>query len=109
MMTRAEFAKRIRLSDEWLKLDLYPDEIFLGQVQEFLKEGNTTDVEFIPGDEHYRNGVYWYWIRRPDEIDMMILRSLVELDRDLPLRRATLKILQRLERQSNILSGAPGE
>lgn len=96
MISKSQFAQKIRLNEKWLALDLYPDEIFLGQLKEFLEDGNPVEIEIAPGDEHYRNGVYWYWLRRPGEIDLEIFRSLAELDRDPPLRRETLKLIHRL-------------
>ncbi|WP_091638138.1 hypothetical protein [Lysobacter sp. cf310] len=96
-MDKSEFAALIRLPRQWLDLDLYPDEFFQAQLQLFLEDGGSAQDDTgdgIPGAEHYRNGVYWYWIKRPDECDRALIERLIALDPCELLSRHLLKQLR---------------
>ena len=73
-MTKPEFLELMRYPKEWLTLDMYPDELFHGQLS-----------LYVPGDEraseHDRNGAFHWWLRRqPSKAELQNLLRLAALD-----------------------------
>jgi hypothetical protein len=78
-MKKSEFLKLMNYPDEWVKLDMYPDELFAKQVS-----------AYVPGDErgaeHDRNGAFHWWLRTdPTKEQLSKLIQLAALDPDLGL------------------------
>ena len=61
---------------EWDSLDMYPDELFEGQVSLY-------ELGDERGSEHYRNGAFHWWLRRqPSKVQLENLLRLAALDPD---------------------------
>lgn len=94
-MDKSDFAARILLPRPWLDLGLYPDGLFQAQLQLFLEDAGAAGADAeMQAPEHYRNGVYWYWLKRPDECDPALIERLIALDPDERLRFHLLKDLR---------------
>jgi hypothetical protein len=85
VMNKVEFASRMLLPNQWLTHELYVDELFSSQYREYVSSRGADD-----GDgqawEHYRNGVYWYWLKRKGDCDNELVRRLIDLEPDVRMR-----------------------
>ncbi|SCM51376.1 hypothetical protein BN1044_00838 [Hafnia alvei] len=76
-MEKKEFLSLMKFPDEWTELDMYPDELFTGQLK-LYKSDNDSD-----GSEHYRNGAFHWWIKiNPSNLFLLNLVKLSFLDPD---------------------------
>jgi len=69
-MNKYEFLSLMKFPPEWQEWGLYPDELFLGQL-DLYKPGDER------GSEHDRNGAFHWWLKRQPDSD--ILRKLLLL------------------------------
>jgi len=93
-MDKYSFSEIISLPKQWVDAEMYPDEIFHGQFSEFVKDGEQLDCQgLVEGAEHYRNGVYWYWIKNQRNCDIDKLREMLALEPDVKMRRWVLSQL----------------
>lgn len=88
-MQKADFLKLMRYPDEWLSSDMYPDELFAGQLAMY-KPGDEK------GSEHDRNGAFHWWLRRnPSKIQLLGLLRLAALDPDALMARDVLSYIEK--------------
>lgn len=74
-MEKKQFLMQMHFPVEWLTFDLYPDELFIGQIESYQADN---DGEF---SEHYRNGAFHWWLKRnPTKEVLMKLIHLTFLD-----------------------------
>jgi hypothetical protein len=89
-MNKEQFCAAIKLPKHWISNNLYPDSFFEMQLSESISSLSRLDDEgFIVDGEHYRNALYWYWLR--NGIDKSLLIELIELEPDRKLRSWFLK------------------
>jgi hypothetical protein len=66
----------MRFPEEWLLLDMYPDDLFYSQLSGY-QPGHEN------GSEHDRNGAFHWWLRRaPSREELENLLRLAALDPD---------------------------
>ena len=63
-MRKSEYLSLMNFPSEWLEWDLYPDELFRGQMAHY-KAGDEA------GSEHDRNGAFHWWLRRKPSLDVL--------------------------------------
>jgi hypothetical protein len=84
-ISKEEFCAAINLPKEWLERDLYPDSFFEAQLSECISVSNKfIESGYVTDGEHYRNALYWHWLR--NGIDKEIIVELVSLEPDRKLR-----------------------
>lgn len=76
LQLKLPFLELMHFPKEWLEFGLYPDELFIGQVDHYLSGDED-------GSEHYRNGAFHWWLKRnPTRQQLSNLIQLTFLDRD---------------------------
>lgn len=91
-MDKKEFSRAIRLPKLWIDRNLYPDDFFEAQYSEFQgASGRLDDHGYVLDGEHYRNGLYWYWLR--NGMDKSLLVEMIGLEPDSGMRAWLLKSL----------------
>lgn len=76
LQLKPAFLKLMHFPKEWLEFGLYPDELFIGQVENYLSGDED-------GSEHYRNGAFHWWLKRkPTTEQLSNLVKLTFLDHD---------------------------
>jgi hypothetical protein len=86
-MKKQEFMWKIGLTAEWEKTsDLYPDNIFEDHLRCFEEEYKSAESE-IGAPEHYRHGIYQYWLKRGRLDELLRIRGLLDLESDYHLKR----------------------
>ena len=76
-MKKEIFLTLMEFPYEWLTFELYPDELFLGQLSEYEKYHDDD------GSEHYRNGAFHWWLKKEPSKDILVnLTSLTFSDPD---------------------------
>ena len=89
-MTKDEFLILMRFPIQWKEWDMYPDELFEGQVSRYVL-GNET------GSEHDRNEAFHWWLKRELSRDQFEkLEKLTYLDPDAGLGSDVRSYLGRL-------------
>lgn len=74
-MKKEHFLMQMHFPIEWLTFDLYPDDLFAGQIELYRKDNDEES------SEHYRNGAFHWWLRRsPDKEVLIKLIHLTFLD-----------------------------
>jgi hypothetical protein len=84
---KAQFLKGYGFPPEWEAWDLYPDELFEGQL------AATDDDEEPHPDEHLRYGAFCWWVRRHRDLSeetLIQLCRLAALDPDPPMAGAAV-------------------
>jgi len=75
-MKKNDFLKKMNYPIEWDIYKMYPDELYLLQVNHYC-EGDEQ------GSEHDRNGAFHWWLNRnPSNYELLILIKLSYLDPD---------------------------
>jgi hypothetical protein len=74
---KADFLTLMKFPKEWATYEMYPDELFNGQVSQYQ-----------PGDEnageHDRNGAFHWWLRRSptrEQLDKLLRLAALDPDR----------------------------
>ena len=94
-MTKAEFCALMDFPPEWSDFDMYPDEVFAVQCGAY-KPG---DEE---GSEHYRNGVFHWWLQRgPTKEQLVKLVKLASVDPDLWMAKDVIEHIRKAENCDN--------
>ncbi len=62
--TKKEFLDLMGFPKEWLEWDMYPDELFQGQLGVYEPHHKN--------DEHYRYGAFHYWLKRNPSRDILL-------------------------------------
>ncbi len=76
LQLKSAFLELMHFPKEWLEFGLYPDELFIGQVDNYILGDED-------GSEHYRNGAFHWWLKRnPTREQLSNLVQLTFLDRD---------------------------
>ena len=91
-MNKIDFAIAIDLPPQWVERGLYPDDFFEAQYTEYLSDGCPVDAcreGVVAGAEHYRNGLYWYWISR--DLEKAVLLEMIGLEPDEKMKAWLLK------------------
>jgi hypothetical protein len=84
---KSQFLNDYGFPPEWESWDMYPDELFHGQL------AATVDDEEPHPDEHLRYGAFCWWVRRHRDLSqeaLMKLCRLAALDRDPPMAGAAV-------------------
>ena len=89
---------------EWLKFDLYPDELFkeqMSQMQKDLPEENNKDKLHLKkyglGSEHYRYGAFWWVVKNMGYSALDKLTIVMEKEPDEGMQWAAMNDLAKLK------------
>lgn len=75
-MNECDFLKKMNFPIEWDIYNMYPDELYLFQINNY-REGDEQ------GSEHDRNGAFHWWLKRnPNTTQLTLLIKLTYLDSD---------------------------
>ena len=79
-MNKKQFLERLNFPNEWLSLDLYPDNLFQIQLDEY-------ELEHVDSSEHTRNGAFTWWLHQEISVDVLKKLAVISLvEPDAPLR-----------------------
>lgn len=91
-MKKAEFLKKLKFPQEWLSLELYPEDLFKIQISEY-------EPKHVHSSEHTRNGAFTWWFHQNPSADILKNLALASLaEPDLSLRK---DIQQRIRESKN--------